>query len=129
MGRLGILVGSLVMLGLIPSMAQAAPTRYEAENATCNGTIDSNHAGFSGSGFCNANNAVGGFAQWTVSAAAAGTATIGIRYANGSTVNRPADISVNGTVVQAASAFNPTGVWSTWVTKTLTAPVNAGSNT
>ena len=129
MRRLGILVVCLVALGLTPSVAQAAPTRYEAESATCDGTIDSNHAGFSGSGFCNANNAVGGFAQWTVQASAAGTATIGIRYANGTTANRPADISVNGTVVQAASAFNPTGAWTTWVTKTLTAPVNAGSNT
>ncbi|GIH09473.1 hypothetical protein Rhe02_75400 [Rhizocola hellebori] len=129
MRRLSILAACLVALGLLPSVAQAAPTRYEAENATCDGTIDSNHAGFSGTGFCNATNAVGGFAQWTVTAASAGTATIGIRYANGSTANRPADISVNGAVVQAASAFNPTGAWTTWVTKTLTAPVNAGSNT
>ncbi len=129
MRRVSILAACLVALGLLPSVAQAAPTRYEAESATCDGTIDANHTGFSGSGFCNATNAVGGFAQWTVSAASAGTATIGIRYANGSTANRPADIAVNGTVVQAASAFNPTGAWTTWATKTLTAPVNAGSNT
>ncbi len=129
MRRVSILAACLVALGLLPSVAQAAPTRYEAESATCDGTIDANHTGFSGSGFCNATNAVGGFAQWTVSAASAGTATIGIRYANGSTANRPADIAVNGTVVQAASAFNPTGAWTTWVTKTFTAPVNAGSNT
>ncbi len=111
--------------------AQAAPTRYEAETApaTCDGTIDSNHTGFSGTGFCNAMNAIGGQAQWTVSAANAGTATIAIRYANGTTANRPADIAVNGTVVQAASAFNPTGAWTTWATKTLTAQVNAGTNT
>lgn len=111
------------------SPAFAAATRYEAENAQCDGTIDANHAGFSGTGFCNAANAVGGFAQFTVNAASAGTATIGIRYANGTTANRPADISVNGTVVQAASAFNGTGAWTTWATKTLTANVNAGANT
>ena len=48
--------------------ASAATTRYEAETspATCDGTIDSNHAGFSGSGFCNANNAVGAASQFTV---------------------------------------------------------------
>lgn len=113
------------------SAAQAAPTRYEAETApaTCAGFIESNHTGFSGSGFCNGNNAIGAAVQFTVSAANAGAATLGIRYANGTTTNRPADISVNGSVVQAASAFNPTGAWTTWVTKTLTAQVNAGSNT
>ncbi|HCU51851.1 MAG TPA: hypothetical protein DGG94_18965, partial [Micromonosporaceae bacterium] len=91
--------------------------------------IDSNHTGFSGTGFCNATNAVGGHAEWTVNASAAGQATIGIRYANGTTTNRPADIVVNGTVVQAAAAFNGTGAWTTWATKSLTASLNAGSNT
>ena len=111
--------------------ASAAPIRYEAETspATCSGTIDSNNAGFSGSGFCNSPNAVGGNAQFTVNASAAGTATLGIRYANGTTATRPADITVNGSVAQSASAFAGTGSWTTWATKTLTVPVNAGNNT
>ncbi|HCT79107.1 MAG TPA: chitinase [Micromonosporaceae bacterium] len=129
--RKKVFIAAVLVAALLPVPAHAAPTRYEAETApaVCNGTIDSNHLGFSGTGFCNANNAVGGYAEWTVNAASAGTATIGIRYANGTTANRPADISVNGTVVQVASAFNPTGAWATWATKTLTASVNAGSNT
>ena len=111
--------------------ASAAPVRHEAETApaTCDGTIDSNHAGFSGSGFCNGNNAVGAAVQFTVNAAAAGTATIAIRYANGGTTNRPADIVVNGSTVQPASAFDPTGAWTTWATKTLSASLNGGNNT
>ncbi len=132
MRRISVTVAALLAVWLLPAIeAQAAPTRYEAESApaVCDGTIDSNHAGFSGTGFCNATNAVGGSATWTVNAANAGTATIGIRFANGTTTNRPADIAVNGTVVQAASAFDPTGAWTTWVTKTITAQVNAGSNT
>lgn len=125
----GALVAMAALLTAAP--AHAAPVRYEAETApaVCNGTIDSDHAGYSSAGFCNAANAVGSFAQWTVNASTAGTATIDIRYANGTTTNRPADISVNGTVVQAASAFNGTGAWTTWATKTLTAQLNAGSNT
>jgi endoglucanase len=125
-------LGTGVLLAVtVQSAAIAAPTRYEAENApaVCNGTIDSNWAGFSGAGFCNATNAIGSSVQFTVNAANAGTATLGIRYANGTTADRPADISVNGTVVAAASSFAPTGAWTTWVTKTLTATVNAGSNT
>src|SRR5688572_22732339 len=128
MGRLGILVGSLVMLGLAPSMAQAAPTRYEAENATCDGTIDSNHAGFSGSGFCNARNAVGAANQFTATASA-GTATIiVIRYANGTTTTRPADILFNGTRV-ATLAFAGTGAWTTWTSVTVNVNSVTGNNT
>lgn len=115
----------------VATTALAAATRYEAETApsTCDGAIESNHAGYSGSGFCNANNAAGAAAQFTLTASGAGSATIAIRYANGATDNRPADVLVNGTVVQAASAFNPTGAWTAWATKTLTAPLNVGSNT
>ena len=82
------------------SSASAAATRYEAENApaSCAGTIDSNHAGYSGGGFCNGNNAVGAAAEFILTASEAGTATVGIRYANGTTANRPADVLVNGTV-------------------------------
>ncbi|MEV0272537.1 carbohydrate-binding protein [Hamadaea sp. NPDC050747] len=113
------------------TMASAAATRYEAETspATCDGTIDTNWSGYSGSGFCNANNAVGAAAQFTISAAAAGTATISIRYANGTTSGRPADIVVNGAVVQTASSFDATGAWDIWATKTVSVAVTAGSNT
>jgi rhamnogalacturonan endolyase len=129
-----ISAGAAVMVGAgvaVVTTAFAAATRFEAETApsTCDGLIESNHAGYSGSGFCNGNNAVGAAAQFTVTASAAGTASIAIRYANGGTGNRPADVLVNGSVAQAASAFNPTGAWTTWATRTLTAPVNAGSNT
>ncbi|WP_160097449.1 pectate lyase family protein [Kibdelosporangium aridum] len=112
------------------STAQAAPTRYEAETspAVCSGTIDSNWSGYSGSGFCNGANATSGYAQLTVNASVSGTATLGVRFANGTTTARPASLVVNGSAVQALS-FEGTGAWSSWATKTLSVPVNAGSNT
>lgn len=121
----------LAALTLLPAPAQAAPTRYEAENApaVCGGTIDSNWTGFSGTGFCNTTNAVGASVTWTVSAAAAGPATLGIRYANGSTSDRPADVVVNGTTALPAVSFPATGAWTTWVTKTVSVSLNPGSNT
>jgi glucose/arabinose dehydrogenase len=119
---------SVVVLQALP--ASAAPTRYEAENCTISsGTVDTNHLNYSGTGFVNGDNAVGNYLQCTVNAANAGTATFGIRYSNGTTTSRPSDISVNGTVVAAAAAFDPTTNWDTWATKTVTAAVNAGSNT
>jgi chitinase len=110
--------------------AGAATTRYEAENATISqGVVESNHLGFSGTGFVNYDNVTGSYVQWTVSAAAAGSATVAIRYANGTTTNRPMDIRLNGTVVAAGKAFNGTGNWDTWATTSLTVTLNAGSNT
>jgi pectate disaccharide-lyase len=127
---LPLIAGAALALGvLLPGSAVAAPTRYEAETspAVCNGTIDSDWPGFSGAGFCNGTNATGAHAQFTVNAAA-GTATLEVRFANGTTGSRPADLVVNGATVQSVP-FEVTGAWDTWVTRTLTVTMTAGSNT
>ncbi|WP_033438944.1 carbohydrate-binding protein [Saccharothrix sp. NRRL B-16314] len=126
----GVALAASVVLALPLGTANAATTRHEAETspAVCTGSIDSDWTGFSGTGFCNGTNATGAYAQFTVNAAAAGTATLAVRFANGTTSARSANLIVNGTTVQSVP-FEGTGAWSTWVTKTLTATVNAGSNT
>ena len=108
--------------------APPPPSRYEAESAVCDGTIDTNHLGFSGTGFCNTTNAVGASVTWTANASAAGDATLTFRYANGSTASRPMTVTVNGSAV-ATLDFPPTGSWDTWATATTTATLAAGSNT
>jgi len=130
--RAVVLAATLLLAAALPAgPASAAPTRYEAESApaVCDGTIDANWAGFSGTGFCNTTNAIGGSVTWTVNATVAGTATLGIRYANGTTTDRPANVLVNGATAVSNVSFAGTGAWTTWVTKTLTVPVTAGSNT
>ncbi|MGH3648474.1 MAG: YbhB/YbcL family Raf kinase inhibitor-like protein [Micromonosporaceae bacterium] len=122
--------GALIAALLAASGAAAAPTRYEAETATISqGVVESNHAGFSGTGFVNGDNVAGSYVQWTVNAANAGTATLTIRYANGTTADRPASLAINGSAVDEAVSFPGTGGWPTWATRTVTAPVTAGSNT
>ncbi|GAA2127596.1 carbohydrate-binding protein [Actinomadura napierensis] len=125
----GLLAGALVALSANAAQA-ATTTRYEAESspASCSGTIDSNHGGYSGSGFCNGDNKAGAYAQFTVNASAAGTATLHVRFANGTSAARPADVAVNGSAAPAVS-FESTGSWDTWATKTITVPVKAGGNT
>jgi len=114
----------------VPWRTDAPPNRYEAENASITqGVVESNHLGFSGSGFVNYNNVVGSSVQWTVNAAAAGPATVTIRFANGSTTNRPMDIFVNGVLVVGGLSFGGTGSWDTWQNRTVTVNLNAGSNT
>jgi hypothetical protein len=104
-------------------------TRYEAENATiAAGVVESNHAGHSGTGFVNYDNAVGSAVEFAVTAASAGAATLRFRYANGTTVNRPMDIAVNGAVVKAGLPFPGSGAWTTWQTITLPVTLAAGAN-
>ncbi|MET8828685.1 cellulase family glycosylhydrolase [Streptomyces sp. NPDC004610] len=110
--------------------APLAAQTYEAESAAVSqGVVESNHTGFTGSGFVNYDNATGSSVEWTVNAATAGNATLALRYANGTTVNRPMDIRVNGTLVAPARAFNSTGTWTGWTTTTLTTALKAGANT
>jgi alpha-L-fucosidase len=106
----------------------ATGTRLEAEDATISqGVVESNHAGFSGSGFVNGDNVAGSYVEWTIPATADGTATIALRYANGTTANRPATIAVNGAA--QTRDYAGTGAWTTWATDTFTVPLTAGSNT
>jgi len=122
---------ALVAAGPLPVLpARAATTRYEAENATISqGVVESNHLGFTGTGFVNYDNLVGSYVEWTVTAAAAGSASLAIRYSNGTTTNRPMDVTVNGALVGNDVAFTSTTNWDTWATRSITASLNAGSNT
>ncbi len=134
MRTLPLIAGAALVAGLVgvlaPNAAVAATTRYEAETspAVCTGTIDSNWPGFSGSGFCNGTNATNAYAQFTVNASAAGSATLAVRFANGTTTSRPTSLIVNGSTVQSPT-FEATSAWDSWATKTLTVNLNAGDNT
>ncbi|WP_053744261.1 PQQ-dependent sugar dehydrogenase [Streptomyces sp. NRRL WC-3618] len=131
--RIAASTALLLGAGLVqaaPGAAAAAPTRYEAENASyvSGSTVDDNFAGYSGTGFVNTPNSAGSYVEFTVNAAGAGNAKLALRYANGTTEDRPADIAVNGTVVKSGYSFPPTSTWSAWTTTTVSVPVGAGSN-
>ena len=89
--------------------------RFEAESGTCDGTIDSNHLNFSGTGFCNTTNAVGSTLSLPVTVPSAGSYNLTVHYANGTTSDRPMSIAVNGTTVAASQSFPVTANWDTWV--------------
>ncbi len=109
--------------------ASAAATVYEAESATISqGAVNSDHAGFTGSGFVNYNNVTGSHVEFTVPAAQAQNATLTFRYANGTTTNRPMTVSVNGSAAASGVAFAGTGSWTTWRTANVTVSLKAGDN-
>jgi glycosyl hydrolase group 75 (putative chitosanase)/alpha-galactosidase-like CBM13-containing protein len=103
---------------------------FEAETGilSAGGTFDSNHLGFTGTGFANTANAVGAFVDIPVTAATAGTKTLSFRYSDGTTAARPATISVNDTS-RGTLNFPITANWDTWATASISVPLTAGTNT
>ena len=118
-------------LGAPPAVtmaATAAATDYQAEDATVSqGVVESNHTGYTGSGFVNYDNLVGSYVEWTVTAPA-GPADVTLRYANGTAATRPMDFTVNGQPGAVGITFPSTGAWTTWQTKTVRLQLAAGTN-
>ncbi|GLX00135.1 glycosyl hydrolase family 8 [Microtetraspora sp. NBRC 16547] len=126
-----LIIAAGLLLPLAATLpAHAATTVYQAEDATLSqASVATNHTGYTGTGFVDYVNTTGSYVQWSVSAAAAGSATLTFRYANGTTADRPMDIAVNGTTVSSGKAFNATGNWDTWADTSVTVNLNAGANT
>ncbi|MER8012583.1 glycosyl hydrolase family 8, partial [Streptomyces sp. NPDC094149] len=87
------------------------------------------HTGYTGSGFVDYANVTGSYVEFTVNAASSGGAGLSLRYANGSTVDRPMNITVNGSVVASGVSFPPTADWNTWATRNVNVTLQAGANT
>jgi Alpha galactosidase A/Alpha galactosidase C-terminal beta sandwich domain/Carbohydrate binding module (family 35) len=123
--------GETRLIRVHPGSGGSTATRYEAESGTysAGSTVDTNHAGFTGTGFVNTANESGAYVEWTVNVPQAGTYTADLRYSNGTADNRPMDISVDGTVVSANRAFNATADWDTWADSTLSLSLAAGTHT
>ncbi|MDO7171594.1 T9SS type A sorting domain-containing protein [Mariniflexile sp. AS56] len=100
-------------------------TIQENETGFCGveGTVDSNHSGYTGTGFSNTTNNLASGIDWTIDGDA-GDYTFLWRYASSS--NRPADLIVNGVTVLSGITFNATGGWSSWLTQSVTVNLGAG---
>lgn len=75
------------------------------------GTIDTNHLGFTGVGFINGDNKLGGVVNWAVNFTQPGNYSIQFRYAASSA--RPGSVAINGTNLGTV-AFPSTGAWTNW---------------
>ncbi len=132
-GKAQLRVDEAWLGGSYPGAGGGEPTpetRYEAENGVVSqGVVESNHAGFSGAGFVNYDNVAGSSVEFKVNADTAGPREVTLRFANGTAVNRPLDISVNGSLAIDEQSFAGTGAWTTWQTVTLTLNLEAGENT
>jgi hypothetical protein len=123
-----LIVALMVLLGgafyLTPALA-AGP--YQAESAVVGGgaVVNSNMAGYLGTGFVNFNWS-GGYAEFrNVDGGAGGSATLKLRHALGSTGSRTGRLTVNG--ASQNITFSPTGAWTTWAVKEVVVNLTSGT--
>ncbi|MEV6079587.1 family 16 glycoside hydrolase [Streptomyces sp. NPDC052069] len=112
---------------------QPPATQYEAEEATLTGGagFNTDHPGYSGSGFVDKYGAEGASTTFEVDAAKAGTYDVGLRYSNGPnpfTGTKSLSVYVNGAKVRQTSLLS-TVDWDTWSTRNEPLPLRAGRNT
>lgn len=89
------------------------------------------HTGFTGEGFVDTDNQVGSHVELVADIPAAGLYTLEARYTHGKEDTRPAEVMVNGKVVDPSLEFSPTGFWTRWTYLPMPGPVDLekGNNT
>jgi hypothetical protein len=101
---------------------------FQAENAKINdGTVESRHAGFTGSGYVDYDTVSGSSVEWSVTAVESTRVDVIFRYANGSNESRPMTNTVNGIQVASAS-FGQTAGFEDWSTVTISVNLLAGTS-
>jgi hypothetical protein len=101
---------------------------YQAENAVlAGGTVaESTNGGYNGTGYANFPANAGTTTFSNVDGNGGGTKLLSIRYANGSSVSRTGNLTVNG--VTLSITFPVTGSWTSWATLTGSVTLNNGTS-
>ncbi|GGX95296.1 family 16 glycoside hydrolase [Streptomyces fructofermentans] len=121
-------------LNRTPGKQPPPATLYEAEEARLTGTagINTDHAGYSGSGFVDRYATEGKVATtFDVTVAKGGTYDVNLRYSNGPNPfqgTKSLSLYVNGTKDRQTKLAS-TGDWDTWSTQTESLVLRAGRNT
>ncbi|MDI5982242.1 family 16 glycoside hydrolase [Amycolatopsis magusensis] len=112
-----------------------APPEYEAESAALAGGtgFNTNHSGYSGSGFVDRNWEPGTSTTFAVNVARGGRHDLALRYANGlnpspNPVTKSMSLYVNGRK-QKQVWLASTGAWNQWATHVESALLRTGANT
>lgn len=115
-------------------VVEPSTERYEAEDAQLAGgaNAQTEHAGYSGTGYVGGMETDGASVTFTVDAEEAGDHDLTLGYANGPHpepgLTKTLLLSVNGGPAQPVSLAN-TSAWNSWGTSTETVPLEAGANT
>ena len=92
------------------------------------GITETINGGFTGSSYVNLNNAIATTLTFDITSNLDQTVVLLIRYANGSTTNRPVKVLLNESVIIPSLDFPNTGAWTTWGYVSIELPLAEGSN-
>jgi lysophospholipase L1-like esterase len=113
-----------------PSPTATAPAGtpgvFQAEAAVLGGgaLVENTNTGYHGSGYVNFP-ATGGWLEFQQVSSSGGATTLRLRYALGATTSRTGLLTVNG--ASQPITFEPTGAWTTWLSKEIAIPLNSGA--
>jgi hypothetical protein len=121
-------VGGLLIL-LFFSINMYADVIVQAESGTFVGKTDTQHAGYTGTGFVDLTNAVGStlLLEFTL-AEEMPTATVLVRWANGKADDRAMRFTVNGVLQVENQAFGSSGAFTTWIETPVILNLRRGTN-
>ncbi|WP_411676915.1 CBM35 domain-containing protein [Caproicibacter sp.] len=123
----------LAGFGWLPKSAAEAKiyteNQYEAETASLNNvTTNTNHNGYTGSGFVDGFGDSGDSVQFTINISTAEDTTLRFRYTNYTGATNVREIYVDGNFVSNAY-FADTGSWDTWNTTDVGTALSSGTHT
>ncbi|ANE45131.1 glycosyl hydrolase [Paenibacillus swuensis] len=103
---------------------------YQAESAALSGgaKVNTDHVGFSGTGFVDGYWSLGATTAFTVNVPESGSHGVTLKYANAGGNTASVSIYVNGSKIRQTLLPNLAN-WDTWSTKAETLILNAGNNT
>ena len=103
---------------------------YQAEDGSySSGSVETEHSGYTGSGYVNTDNEEGVWFEVTVDVPSAGVHDVSVRYANGGDTDRSQRVDVNGSTAISNLSMTSTSSWDIWSTVNFTISLNAGNNT
>ncbi|WP_304942791.1 carbohydrate-binding protein [Vallitalea guaymasensis] len=105
------------------------PTKYEAEKAVLSGgaSINTNHTGYSGTGFIDGYGSTGAATTFSVNTSKTGHYEVVLRY-SGEVSERTLGVYVNGTKALDTN-LPPTSDWDSWASKKEVLTLDEGLNT
>ncbi|MBN1951389.1 MAG: T9SS type A sorting domain-containing protein [Bacteroidales bacterium] len=117
----------LVVLAFFPASA-SAQVIYEAEDAFISaGTVENEHAGYTGDGFADTENELDVYIEWTVNSPKVYDDTLAFRYALGKPEHRTMQVVVNEELIDTID-FNNTVEFTTYVYKYTVGHLVEGAN-
>ncbi|UZO79629.1 carbohydrate-binding protein [Aquimarina sp. ERC-38] len=122
---------TLLLLLTLSVRSQSVPQTYEAESSLLGGAakVNTNHIGFTGSGFVDQFTIKGASAAFTIEVAEAGSYYVTLRYSNGTKNDNTLSLYVNDVDVRQTILKPTSQSWKVWGNKTEILELNEGTNT